>query len=93
MTVVLLGLYPTVLLTQIYVEPHTQVLGHALMMLVSNLIGVVALQWAVTPALQKLFGPWLRAGPERGPLVAAAGYLVVLCLLTALVFVFRQWHG
>lgn len=90
---VLLALYPTVMLLTIFVSPSTSPLGLAVSMLIGNAMSVSILQWALMPALTRLFSPWLNAnGPQRTR-ITVAGLAVVTILLAGLTLGFRQTTG
>ncbi len=90
---VLLGLYPTVMLLNIFVGPHTQPLGLAVSMLIGNALSVSLLQWVVMPALNAVLRPWLKANERRTWALSAGGVGVLLVVLTVLAVAFRQVTG
>ncbi len=91
--VVLLALYPTVMLLMILVRPYTDPLGMAAATLIGNVLSVALLQWAVTPALQIVLAPWLRARGPQGRAVTLIGLGVVVLVLIGLMFLFRAVTG
>jgi antibiotic biosynthesis monooxygenase (ABM) superfamily enzyme len=93
MLTVLLGLYPTVMLLNIFVGPHFRTLGLAASMLIGNALSVVILQWVVMPVLQAVLGPWLRADPAKGMGVTVGGCIFIALLLGGLALLFRQMTG
>ncbi len=83
---VLAGLYPVVMLLTLIVSPRTAGLGLALAMLVSNILSVALLEWAVMPLLNRVLAPWLGAHGRDGRLVSTAGgaFIVAAVLVMAL---------
>lgn len=90
---VLLGLYPTVILLTLTVGRVTEPLGLAVAMLIGNALSVTILQYAVMPALTRLFGPWLRANTRDRRATSVTGAGVILLLLAGLAVLFRQVTG
>jgi antibiotic biosynthesis monooxygenase (ABM) superfamily enzyme len=90
---VVLTLYPTVMLLTIFVSPYTNRLGLATSMLISNVLSVGLLQWAVTPAFNVVLAPWLRASGQKGKAVTVWGLVLVLLALTVLTLLFRAVVG
>ncbi|MEW6348991.1 MAG: antibiotic biosynthesis monooxygenase [Thermodesulfobacteriota bacterium] len=90
---VLFGLYPTVMVLAIFPGPYLQPLGLAVAMLISNVLSVAILQWAVMPALNRLLASWLKAGARRQTALSVGGLLLILVLLAGLTLVFRQVTG
>jgi uncharacterized protein len=90
---VLLALYPTVVLLAIVVGPYLTPLGLSVSMLVSNILSVSLLQWAVTPALRPLLAPWLRANAENQRAYSLGGLAVILLLLGGMAFLFHLVGG
>ena len=76
--IVLLSLYPTVMLLNIWITPVIAPLGFSVSMLLSNAFSVGILQWIVVPMLTKIFLPWLD-GPHSRKI-----WFNLLCLLTIL---------
>jgi antibiotic biosynthesis monooxygenase (ABM) superfamily enzyme len=89
---VVLGLFPIVMLLQVFTAPYTPRLGFALSMLVGNIISVAILQWAVMPVLTRLLGPWLKANSQEQRAFTAGGLVGILLVLAGLVLLFR-WLG
>jgi antibiotic biosynthesis monooxygenase (ABM) superfamily enzyme len=90
---VLLGLYPTVMLLQLFPGPYTQPLGLAVSMLIGNALSVAILQWGVTPAVSKLLAPWLKANTVKQRRLSIAGLFVIVFLLAGLASLFRLVAG
>lgn len=90
---VVLGLFPTVMLIDLAAGRLLGRLGFVTAMLAGNFVSVSILQWAVLPALTKLFAPWLNADPERRPAATAGGVVLIAVLLAAMVFAFRLAKG
>jgi antibiotic biosynthesis monooxygenase (ABM) superfamily enzyme len=93
MLTVLLGLYPTVMLLNIFVAPHYRFLGLAVSMLLGNALSVALLQWPVMPSLQAALGPWLRANGAANRAVSLGGAVLIAALLGGLMLLFRQVTG
>jgi hypothetical protein len=91
--VVLLGLYPTVMLLTLFPGPYVQPLGLALAMLIGNALSVCLLQWAVMPALSRLWASWLGANGVGRRAFSAAGVAAILALLAGLAYVFSRTTG
>ena len=90
---VLLGLYPTVMLLTLAIGPSLAPLGMAGSMLMSNVLSVSILQWAVMPMLQRILGPWLTAGAESGRIRPVVWLVLILIVLAVQVIVFRRIGG
>jgi hypothetical protein len=90
---VLLALYPTVMVLAVCVGPYLSPLGLAVSMLVSNALSVAILQWAVTPALDPLLRPWLRANDQRQRAFSLGGLAAILLLLGGMAVLFRLTAG
>lgn len=90
---VLVGLYPTVMVLSIVVSPRTEPLGLALAVLLGNIASVAFLEWVGMPALNRLLGPWLRAGGHEGRALTAAGLLGIVLALAVMALVFRVAAG
>jgi antibiotic biosynthesis monooxygenase (ABM) superfamily enzyme len=90
---VLIQLYPTVMVLALVAGPYLSPLGLAVSMLVSNILSVALLQWVVTPALNPLLGPWLRANEERQRAYSLGGLVVILLLLGVMAALFRLVQG
>jgi uncharacterized protein len=90
---VLLALYPTVMVLAICVGPYLNSLGLAVSMLISNALSVSILQWAVTPALNPMLRPWLRANEEDQRAFSLFGLVAILLLLGGMAILFRLVTG
>jgi uncharacterized protein len=90
---VLLALYPTVMVLAICVGPYLNPLGLAVSMLISNALSVSILQWAVTPALNVLLRPWLRAHEYKQRAFFLGGLVAILLLLGVMAILFRLVTG
>jgi antibiotic biosynthesis monooxygenase (ABM) superfamily enzyme len=90
---ILFTLYPTVMLLSIFVGPHLTPLGQAVSILISAMLSVSILQWAVQPALDPVLGPWLRANDRKQKGYSLGGLAVQLLLLGGMALVFRLVTG
>jgi uncharacterized protein len=90
---VLFGLYPTVMLLVVFLAPHTQPLGLAVSMLLSNVASCVILEWLGMPAVRLVLRPWLRAGGKRGGTVTIVGTALILAALGVMAFLFSRVTG
>jgi uncharacterized protein len=90
---VLIGLYPTVMVLSIVLSPRTEPLGLALAVLVGNVVSVAFLEWVGMPALNRLLGPWLRAGGRDGRIITVVGLLGIVVALFAIALGFRLLVG
>jgi antibiotic biosynthesis monooxygenase (ABM) superfamily enzyme len=90
---VLLGLYPTVMLLNVFVLPHHDRFGMALTILMGNILGCCLLEWAVMPALNILLGSWLRANGPAGKTTSAIGLVLIVAVLGGMALLFRQMTG
>jgi antibiotic biosynthesis monooxygenase (ABM) superfamily enzyme len=86
---VVLGLFPTVMLLAVFPGPYTAALGFAASMLIGNFLSVSILQWAVSPLLDRVLRPWLKANSANDRAFSISGFVVILFVLAALVLVFR----
>jgi antibiotic biosynthesis monooxygenase (ABM) superfamily enzyme len=78
---VTLGLYPTVMLLALLIDPWLrQWVPFPAQMLIGNLLCVSLLTWPVMPWLNKRFGRWL-APPDGSPRTNLAGALIIAVLL------------
>lgn len=85
--IVLLSLYPTVMLLNIFVTPTIAPLGFSLSMLLSNAFSVAILQWILVPILSKICSPWLNGPHSKNiwlNLFTIVAILLSLAWLTAL---------
>jgi antibiotic biosynthesis monooxygenase (ABM) superfamily enzyme len=90
---VLVGLYPTVMVLSIVVSPRTEPLGLALAVLVGNIVSVAFLEWIGMPALNRVLGPWLRAGGRDGRVVSVLGLVLVVAAVVAMAVGFHLVVG
>jgi uncharacterized protein len=90
---VLLGLYPTVMVLTLFPGPYMQPLGLAWAMLISNVLSVCILQWAVMPVLNIPLAPWLKANSDKQRAISISGLFLILVLLVGLALLFRQVTG
>jgi antibiotic biosynthesis monooxygenase (ABM) superfamily enzyme len=89
---VLLPLYPTVMVLSL-IMPRPDRFGMAVTMLVSNILSVCILQWALTPALNVMLVPWLRASGTDSMRVTLAGLVLILATLGAMTALFSLVTG
>jgi len=85
---VLLPLYPTVMVLTLFVMPPSDRFGMALTMLVSNILSVCMLQWGLSPALNVVLTPWLRANGKDGRRVTLMGLALIVATLGVLTALF-----
>jgi hypothetical protein len=85
-----LGLYPTVMLLTLLVAPFTQSLGMAISILIGNAVSVSILQWAMMPALTRVFRRWLKAPKGTGAVFQMGGAAVILLALGVLALLFSR---
>jgi antibiotic biosynthesis monooxygenase (ABM) superfamily enzyme len=91
---VLFGLYPTVMVIAIAVNPFTNAwFGLAVAMLIGNALSVAFLEWFGGPAVNRLLGPWLRADGEKGKTLSIVGLFLILAVLLVLTLLFRLVTG
>ncbi len=90
---VLLSLYPTVMVLTLFPGPYMQPLGLAWAMLISNVLSVCILQWAVMPVLNSLLASWLKANSEQQRAFSIGGLFLILALLAGLALLFRRVTG
>ena len=90
---VLFGLYPTVMLLAVFLAPHTQPLGLAASMLLSNVASCVILEWLGMPAVRLVLRPWLRASGKSGATVTVVGSALILAVLGVMAFLFGRVTG
>jgi hypothetical protein len=57
--------------------------------LVSNISSTCILQWAVSPALNRVLAPWLRANGPKNRRFTLVGLLVILAALSLMLALFR----
>ena len=90
---VVFGLYPTVMLLAVFLAPHTQPLGLAVSMLLSNLASCALLEWLGMPVVRRVLRPWLRANDKKGRTVTLVGTVLVLTALAVMAFLFSRVTG
>jgi antibiotic biosynthesis monooxygenase (ABM) superfamily enzyme len=91
---VLFGLYPTVMVIAIAVNPFTNAwFGLAVAMLIGNALSVAFLEWFGGPAVNRLLGRWLRADGEKGKNLSILGLFLILGVLGVLTLLFRLVTG
>jgi antibiotic biosynthesis monooxygenase (ABM) superfamily enzyme len=91
---VLVGLYPTVVLLNWFLSPHTQRFGPAVAILIGNVASVAFLEWLGTPFLiTPLLGPWLRARGKEKRGLSVVGLILILGALAFMTFLFRLVTG
>jgi len=89
---VTLGLYPTVMMIALVVDPWlARWLPFPAQMIVANIICVSLLTWPVMPWLNRRLSWWLKPAGERGLAANAAGALVVAVLLGLWLALFLAW--
>jgi antibiotic biosynthesis monooxygenase (ABM) superfamily enzyme len=91
---VLVGLYPTVMLLNLLLSPHTRRFGPAVAILIGNVASVAFLEWLGTPfVITPLLGPWLRARGKAKRTLTVIGLILVLAALALMTFLFRLVAG
>ena len=90
---VLLALYPTVMVLSILGVAPPSRFGLSVAMLISNILSVATLQWAVTPALTPLLRPWLFANEPHQRALSLGGLVAILLLLGGTAVLFRLVTG
>jgi antibiotic biosynthesis monooxygenase (ABM) superfamily enzyme len=90
---VLLALYPTVMVLVILGVAPPGRFGLSVAMLISNILSVTILQWAVTPALNVVLARWLRANGRDGRRVTLVGLVLILATLGVMAALFRLVTG
>jgi antibiotic biosynthesis monooxygenase (ABM) superfamily enzyme len=88
---VMIQLYPLVMLLTVFAGPYLTVLGLTAAMLISNFLSVALLQWVLTPALNPVLGPWLRANEKRQRAFSLWGLVVILVLLGVMAVLFHSF--
>ncbi len=87
---VLFGLYPTVMLLQMFLSPHLRPLGLAGAMLVGNAASVAFLEWLGMPVISRFLSPWLRT-QSTGPTLT--GLALLALALAAMTYIFALLCG
>lgn len=90
---VLLGLYPTVMILGIFLDPHTTRYGTAVSMFLGNISSVVILQWLAMPRITKLLQPWLQSNAKENPGIVYGGLAAIVAVFIGLVLMFRLFTG
>jgi uncharacterized protein len=90
---VLLPLYPTVMVLAILGIPPPGWFGLAVTMLIGNVLSISILQWAVSPALNVVLAPWLRANGRDGRRVTLIGLVLILATLGVMTALFSLIAG
>jgi antibiotic biosynthesis monooxygenase (ABM) superfamily enzyme len=91
---VLLGLYPTVMLLNVFLSPHTRRFGPAVAILIGNVASVAFLEWLGTPfIITPLLGPWLRASGKERRALSVVGLILILGALALMTSLFRLVTG
>lgn len=88
---VLFGLYPTVMLLTLYVNPLFGQTPFSLVMLIGNTLSVALLTWLVMPGVNRLLQPWLLP-PKASATRDALGAVGIFAALIALYFLFHWLH-
>jgi antibiotic biosynthesis monooxygenase (ABM) superfamily enzyme len=89
---VLLPLYPTVMLLTIFL-PGPDRVGLAVAILISNISSTCILQWVVSPSLNRVLGPWLRANGTDSRRFSRLGLVLILVALASIFLLFRLVTG
>jgi len=90
---VVLGLYPTVMMLNIFLGHTLSPLGMAASMLVGNLLSVSILQWVVMPPLQRALRPWFQADGRKKAATLGGGAVLIAALLLGMVVLLRRVTG
>jgi antibiotic biosynthesis monooxygenase (ABM) superfamily enzyme len=91
---VLVGLYPTVMLLNLFLAPHTQRFGPAIALLIGNVASVSFLEWLGTPwIITPLLGPWLQARGKEQRTLSIVGAILIVAALVLMTFLFRLVTG
>lgn len=86
---VLLGLYPTIMLLNLFLSPHTQRFGPAVAILIGNAASVPFLEWVGMPALRRLLAPWLRASGNEERALSVVGLILIVGVLGLMTYLFH----
>jgi antibiotic biosynthesis monooxygenase (ABM) superfamily enzyme len=89
---VLLALYPTVMVLEILGAAPKR-FGLSIAVLIGNILSVSILQWAVTPALNVVLAPWLRANAREERRVTIIGLVAIVAALGVMTYLFRLVAG
>jgi antibiotic biosynthesis monooxygenase (ABM) superfamily enzyme len=90
---VLFGLYPTVMLLNLFLFPHTQRFGLAAAILIGNVASCAILEWLGSPVIRLLIGPWLRAKGKEGRVRNVVGTALLVGSLVAMAALFHLITG
>jgi uncharacterized protein len=85
---VLFGLYPAVMLLNLFLSPLTKGFGMAVSSLIGCAAGVSFLQWLGMPVLNRLLHSWLRANGKEQRALSLLGLVLVLAALGLMAFLF-----
>lgn len=83
--IVLLVLYPVVMLTIVFLNPHIAGLGTGVVTFIGNIIGVAATGFWLVPWAAGRLGTWLSPPPERSRRVTLVGTAFMLLGYLALI--------
>lgn len=86
---VLVGLYPTVMLLNMFVLPPPDRFGLAATILLGNVCSCTFLEWVGSRFLTRLLGPWLRANGPEGRTLSLLGAALIVTALVVMMFLFR----
>jgi antibiotic biosynthesis monooxygenase (ABM) superfamily enzyme len=73
--------------------PRPDRFGMAVTMLISNVLSVAILQWGLSPPLNVVLAPWLRARGKEGSRVTFLGLFLILASLAGMTALFRLVTG
>ncbi len=85
---VLLGLYPTVMVLNLLLSPHTERFGRAVAILIGSMASVVFLEFLGMPVVNRLVGPWLRANEQQDWQRSVVGLVAIVATLALLTVLF-----
>ncbi|MFH0995910.1 MAG: antibiotic biosynthesis monooxygenase [Pseudomonadota bacterium] len=86
---VLLVLYPTVMLLNLFLSPLLAGLPAALSMFLGNVVSVALLTWPLMPIMNRVFRFWLTPSPSRSGWVEAMGVGTMLLGYALSVIIFE----
>lgn len=86
---VIVGLYPTLVLFRLFLNPHLDRLGMAASVLMATVLSVCLLQWIIMPALQVVLARWLSANRPQDRNVTIWGLVLLLVALGGMLLFFR----
>ncbi|MBI5591327.1 MAG: antibiotic biosynthesis monooxygenase [Deltaproteobacteria bacterium] len=87
---VLLVLYPTVMLLNLFLSPLLTGLPAALSMFIGNVASVVLLTWLLMSMVNRVFGFWLTPSPSRPFWVEVMGVVAMLLGYALSVIIFER---